>query len=111
MELVIDIADHMDETAFWAEQKKEGCVKFHLHSAPSNNNRYPETGREGSVWNLIPEKNKYDMAFNYFGLIYCLGTIWKKVFTKIMPSYMITSKKASIVNQHDLIPDLSRIAL
>mmetsp|Transcript_38361 Transcript_38361/g.81869 ORF Transcript_38361/g.81869 Transcript_38361/m.81869 type:complete len:657 (+) Transcript_38361:28-1998(+) len=71
---VVGISDHMDETFRqlemyygWAEEK-EGCVRFHLHMAPSNKNKYPVPERGGPVWTVIAEKNKYDMALYYYGL-------------------------------------------
>ncbi|KAL7531613.1 hypothetical protein ACHAXR_004134, partial [Thalassiosira sp. AJA248-18] len=71
---IIGISDHMDETFRhlekyygWAESK-EGCVNFHLHSAPSNKNKYPSPDRGGEAWKIITEKNKYDMALYYFAL-------------------------------------------
>lgn len=71
---VIGISDHMDETFRvlelyygWTEQK-EGCVNFHLHSAPSNKNKYPDTERGSPTWALIAEKNMYDMALYYYAL-------------------------------------------
>lgn len=71
---VVGISDRMDETFRQLEiyygwkEKREGCVQFHLHSAPSNKNKYPETERGGEVWNLIADKNKFDMALYYFAL-------------------------------------------
>jgi len=71
---IVGISDQMDETFRhlelyfgWAE-RKEGCVNFHLHSAPSNKNKYPVPDRGGAAWNIITEKNKYDMALYYFAL-------------------------------------------
>ena len=71
---IIGISDHMDETFRilemyygWAE-KKEGCVNFHLHSAPSNKNKYTLPDHNGPVWNVIADKNKYDMALYYYAL-------------------------------------------
>lgn len=74
---IIGISDHMDETFRhlelyygWAE-KKEGCVDFHLHSAPSNKNKYPVPDRGGPAWTIIADKNKYDMALYYYALELC----------------------------------------
>jgi len=71
---IIGISDHMDETFRhlelyygWAEEK-EGCVEFHLHSAPSNKNKYPVTERGGPTWSVIADKNKFDMALYYYAL-------------------------------------------
>jgi len=71
---IVGISDHMDETFRqlelyygWAEDK-EGCTNFHLHSAPSNKNKYPVPERSGDAWNLIAEKNKYDMSLYYYAL-------------------------------------------
>jgi len=74
---IIGISDHMDETFRhlelyygWAE-RKEGCVNFHLHSAPSNKNKYPVPERGGPEWTIIASKNKYDMALYYYALELC----------------------------------------
>lgn len=74
---IIGISDHMDETFRhleiyygWAENK-EGCVNFHLHSAPSNKNKYPSPERGNDAWNAIAEKNKFDMALYYYALELC----------------------------------------
>ena len=71
---IIGISDHMDETFrileiyYGWKEKKEGCVNFHLHSAPSNKNKYNVPADGGRVWNLIAEKNKYDMALYQYAL-------------------------------------------
>lgn len=74
---VIGISDHMDETFRmlqvyygWVETRG-GCVNFHLHSAPSNKNKYPVPDNGGPVWAMIAEKNKYDMALYYYALELC----------------------------------------
>ena len=74
---IIGISDHMDETFRhlelyfgWAENK-EGCVKFHLHSAPSNKNKYPVPENGSPLWGIIAERNKYDMALYYYALELC----------------------------------------
>ena len=71
---IVGISDHMDETFRqlemyygWAE-KKEGCVNFHLHSAPSNKNKYPVPDHDGPEWNTIATKNKYDMSLYHYAL-------------------------------------------
>ena len=71
---IIGISDHMDETFrilemyYGWKEKKDGCVNFHLHSAPSNKNKYNVPADGGRVWNLIAEKNKYDMALYQYAL-------------------------------------------
>ncbi|KAL3823498.1 hypothetical protein ACHAXA_010820 [Cyclostephanos tholiformis] len=71
---VVGISDHMDESFrqfemyFGWKEKKAGCVTFHLHSAPSNKNKYPDLEHGGEVWNVIADKNKYDMALYYYAL-------------------------------------------
>lgn len=74
---IIGISDMMDETFRhlelyygWSEQK-EGCVQFHLHSAPSNKNKYPELEHGGPTWQLLADKNKFDMALYYYALELC----------------------------------------
>ena len=74
---VIGISDHMDESFrqferyFGWKEMKAGCVTFHLHSAPSNKNKYPDLEQGGEVWNVIADKNKYDMALYYYALELC----------------------------------------
>ena len=69
----IGMAEHMDETFRQLEhyygwkEIKEGCVAEHLHRT-SNKNKYPELQRGGTVWEVIAEKNKFDMALYYFAL-------------------------------------------
>ena len=71
---IVGISDHMDETFrilemyYGWKEVKEGCVNFHLHSAPSNKNKYTVPDQGGPVWALIAEKNKYDMALYYYAL-------------------------------------------
>ena len=71
---VVGISDHMDETFrhleryFGWKESTEGCVDFHLHKAPSNKNKYDMPEEGGTVWKLIAEKNKYDMALYNFAL-------------------------------------------
>jgi hypothetical protein len=70
---IIGMSEHMDETFrylkhyFGWKETKEGCVFEHLHTA-SNKNKYPELKRGGSVWDIVAEKNRFDMALYYFAL-------------------------------------------
>ena len=74
---VIGISDHMDESFRHLElyygwtEKKPGCVNFRLHSAPSNKHNHPLTERGSPEWEVIAEKNKYDMALYYYALELC----------------------------------------
>ncbi|KAL7529023.1 hypothetical protein ACHAWF_002813 [Thalassiosira exigua] len=74
---LIGISDHMDETFrrlelhYGWKEIKQGCVKFHLHSAHSNKNKYPVPDQGGPVWSIIAEKNKFDMALYYYALDLC----------------------------------------
>mmetsp|Transcript_26538 Transcript_26538/g.48099 ORF Transcript_26538/g.48099 Transcript_26538/m.48099 type:complete len:427 (+) Transcript_26538:3-1283(+) len=84
---IVGMSDQMDETFRqlemyygWSEEKV-GCVKFHLHSAPSNKNKYPEVDQGGQVWNAIATKNKYDMALYYYALE-LFGNRSEKMFRK-----------------------------
>lgn len=74
---IVGISDHMDETFRqlemyygWSEEK-EGCVKFHLHQAPSNKNKYPVPKMGGPVWAALADKNKFDMSLYHYALELC----------------------------------------
>jgi len=84
---IVGMSDQMDETFRqlemyygWSEEKA-GCIEFHLHSAPSNKNKYPEVDQGGQVWNAITTKNKYDMALYYYALE-LFGNRSEKMFRK-----------------------------
>mmetsp|Transcript_29555 Transcript_29555/g.59384 ORF Transcript_29555/g.59384 Transcript_29555/m.59384 type:complete len:447 (+) Transcript_29555:3-1343(+) len=70
---LVGISDHMPDTfrvlekRFGWKEMKEGCVKEKLNR-PSNSNKYPEVARGSKVWNVIAEKNKYDMGLYYYAL-------------------------------------------
>jgi hypothetical protein len=74
---IIGISDQMMETFrrlemfFGWKEMKAGCVDFHLNSAPSNKNKYPELDQGDVVWTIIATKNKYDMALYYYALELC----------------------------------------
>jgi hypothetical protein len=74
---VVGMSEHMDETFrqfemyYGWKEKKAGCVQFHLHSAPSNKNKYPDLEQGGEVWMVIANKNKYDMSLYYYALELC----------------------------------------
>jgi len=44
---------------------------LHLHSAPSNKNKYPVSENGSPLWGIIAERNKYDMALYYYALELC----------------------------------------
>ena len=74
---VVGMSEHMDETFrhfemyYGWKEKKVGCVQFHLHSAPSNKNKYPDLEQGGEVWMVIANKNKFDMSLYYYALELC----------------------------------------
>lgn len=91
---LIGISDHMDETFRmlqvyygWVE-KRGGCVNFHLHSAPSNKNKYPSPENGGPIWAMIAEKNKYDMALYYYALELC-ECLWRVLFVSLLGRSLI----------------------
>jgi len=72
--IFVGIADQMDETVrqlreyFGWKEKEPFCAFNYLHSNPSNTNPHPLIKRGSETWNLVAEKEKYDMALYHYAL-------------------------------------------
>ncbi len=70
----VGIADQMDETVrqlreyFGWKEKEPFCAFNYLHSNPSNTNPHPLIKRGSDTWNIVAEKEKYDMALYHYAL-------------------------------------------
>ena len=70
----VGIADQMDETVrqlreyFGWEEKEPFCAYNYLHSNPSNTNPHPLIKRGSETWNIVAEKEKYDLALYHYAL-------------------------------------------
>ena len=70
----IGIADQMDETVrqlreyFGWKEKEQFCAFNHLHGNPSNTNPHPLIKRGSETWNVLAEKEKWDMALYHYAL-------------------------------------------
>lgn len=74
--ILIGIVDQMDETVrqlkahFGWQEKTPYCSYNMLHSTPLNKNEHPELegGRGGALWNIIVEKEKWDLSLYHYAL-------------------------------------------
>jgi hypothetical protein len=74
--IFVGIMDQMDETMrqlkshFGWKEKTPYCSYNQLHDTPTNKNNHPGLagGRGGRVWNIVVEKEKWDMSLYH----YCL---------------------------------------
>ena len=70
----VGIASQLDETMrqlklyFGWKEKEPYCVFNFLHSMPTNTNKHPKIARGGSEWNLVAEKEKWDLNLYYYAL-------------------------------------------
>ena len=70
----VGIADQMDETVrqlreyFGWKEKEPFCAYNYLHGNPSNTNPHPLIKRGSETWNMLAEKEKWDMALYHFAL-------------------------------------------
>lgn len=72
--VLVGIADQMDETVrqlreyFGWKEKEPFCAYNYLHGNPSNTNPHPLIKRGSETWNMLAEKEKWDMALYHFAL-------------------------------------------
>jgi len=51
----------------WVETKQD-CANNYLHSKPTNQNDHPDIAQGGPTWNVVMEKDKWDMMLYYYGI-------------------------------------------
>ena len=74
--IFVGVMSDIDETIrqlkahFRWEEKEPQCAYNYLHASPTNQNAHPQLqgGRGGKTWNVIAEKEKWDLSLYHFGL-------------------------------------------
>lgn len=70
----VGIASQMDETMrqlklyFNWKETQPFCAFNYLHSTPTNTNKHPKMVRGSEQWNLVAEKEKWDLSLYYYAL-------------------------------------------
>ena len=74
--IFVGIMSEMDETMrqlkahFGWEETAPFCAYNYLHSTPTNQNEHPglQGGKGGPTWNVVAEKEKWDLSLYYYAL-------------------------------------------
>lgn len=74
--IYVGVLTEMDETLrqlkwhYGWEEKTPYCAYNYLHDSPSNSNKHPglQGGRGGKTWNLLAEKDSWDLGLYHYGL-------------------------------------------